>query len=131
MAETSAGRRCVFCGGRGLTNEHALPAWISRDVFNDAASVEHSVLAQGHSPRTFSSNSFDQTVKQVCGPCNHGWMSQLEVEARGVIEPMLRYFSRTQSGRPADCSNVVAEDRTDVPSEWAKGRAQDCASETL
>jgi hypothetical protein len=90
MAETSAGRRCVFCGGRGLTNEHALPAWISRDVFNDAASVEHSVLAQGHSPRTFSSNSFDQTVKQVCGPCNHGWMSQLEVEARGVIEPMLR-----------------------------------------
>jgi hypothetical protein len=131
MAETSVGWRCVFCGGRGLTNEHALPTWISREVFNDAASVEHSVLAQGHSRRAFSSKSFDQTVKQVCGPCNHGWMSQLEVEAREMIEPMLRGTSVELSHEDQQTAATWLLKTALMFHLWAEGRAQDCASETL
>lgn len=32
---------------------------------------------------------FRQTVRDVCGDCNHGWMSRLEVVAQRVLTPFI------------------------------------------
>jgi hypothetical protein len=79
--------RCVFCGteGEDFAPEHWIPKWLSRAII-----PKHSPGAQhfGHG-RTWTKTYFDLTVKHVCNECNHGWMSTLEDDAKGIALPLI------------------------------------------
>ncbi len=63
---------CVFCGWRGeLTEEHAYPDWIRRRL-NPQGPVEwrqEGKVLPGH-------DTFEITIKAVCGKCNSGWLDR-------------------------------------------------------
>lgn len=92
-------RSCVFCGGSGLTREHVIPRWLSnvlpeqaRYRGQDQATVllrpEHTVDGPHHREMVETFNAM--TVKAVCGPCNNGFMNDLEAEARPLLSAMIR-----------------------------------------
>lgn len=92
-------RRCVFCGGSGLTREHVIPRWLSnvlpeqaRYRGQDQATVllhpERTVDGPHHREMVETFNS--ATVKAVCGPCNNGFMNDIEAEARPILSAMIR-----------------------------------------
>jgi hypothetical protein len=92
-------RRCAFCGGTGLTREHVIPRWLS-DVLpeqaryrgQDQATVllhpERTVDGPHHREMVETFNS--TTVKAVCGPCNNGFMNDIEAKARPYLSAMIR-----------------------------------------
>lgn len=87
-------RRCVFCGERRLSVEDALPLWISRLLLAPSDRVAVRVFERvGNelpAPRFFrDSKQADVRVKQVCSPCNNGWMSRLEDAVQPWLTPML------------------------------------------
>jgi hypothetical protein len=92
----SAGsRRCVFCGGEGLTREHVWPNWISGVL---PKGIELEVSKTQTDPKTeltkplgspWRSVRFDLTVRRVCGACNGGWMSRLEEAAKPLLVPLI------------------------------------------
>jgi hypothetical protein len=92
-------RRCVFCGGTGLTREHVIPRWLS-DVLPEQARFrgqdqavvllhpEREVDGLHHREMAETFNS--ATVKVVCGSCNNGFMNDIETESRPVLSAMIR-----------------------------------------
>ena len=82
--------KCVFCGRRGkLTGEHVLGDWLSRTGL-DLEPVPHGAgplnrLGRGLGVRA----PFRQKVRDVCGDCNHGWMSHLEATAQRILTPFI------------------------------------------
>lgn len=84
-AQTSAdgsaaqGRRCIFCGARANSREHAIPEWLSKRMrirelgFNPG----HYSEDEGMKLRPLIKCEHLKT-KQVCKGCNNGWMSELE-----------------------------------------------------
>jgi hypothetical protein len=91
----SHSRGCFFCGAKPRTDEHVLPNWI-----NKAWPMERSWLNKfehGNEKQVrFQKKAFDRslfrwTVKEVCSPCNNGWMSQLEDSVKGVLERLLAF----------------------------------------
>ncbi|MFI7114796.1 hypothetical protein ACIBK9_51385 [Nonomuraea sp. NPDC050227] len=83
-------RICAFCGFSGkLTGEHVFGGWLSRiglplePTPHHAGPLNQVIRKLGVRP------PFRQTVKDVCGTCNHGWMSQLEVVAQRVMTPLI------------------------------------------
>ncbi|HEX8268751.1 MAG TPA: hypothetical protein VF581_02565 [Flavobacterium sp.] len=90
--------RCIFCGGLGLTKQHAWPDWlrhvlprdvnhhdqhvIKYDLQNNIIPISWEVLhKQGHvGTRKF---------RNVCKTCNLGWMSNLEEEAAQTLTEMI------------------------------------------
>lgn len=87
---------CVFCGSSGtLTGEHVLGDWLSK-IGLDLDPVPHGAgwlnrIGRGLGVRP----PFGQKVRDVCGDCNNGWMSRLEVIAQRVLTPLIL----GQSGR--------------------------------
>ena len=75
---------CVFCGGVPLDREHLLGDWMNRRLPIGGVS-QHFVGATPGPMETHRSDKHDQVVPCVCGPCNHGWMSNLET----TIAPFL------------------------------------------
>jgi hypothetical protein len=92
-------RRCAFCGGTSLTKEHVIPRWLS-DVLpeqerfrgQDQATVllapERTSKDPHHREMMETFNS--ATVKAVCGPCNNGFMNDIETTARPFLSAMVR-----------------------------------------
>jgi hypothetical protein len=81
---------CAFCGATGkLTGEHVLGDWLSRigvnldPVAHVTGPLNRIVREVGVTP------PFRRTVRDVCGPCNNGWMSRLEDVARRVLTPFI------------------------------------------
>lgn len=101
------GRSCVFCGNRATTKEHALPRWLGRPLAIEGL-VTHRYLEppDGAEPtRTWQAREPAVTVREVCGPCNHGWMEALEATVRPFLGPMIE-------GEPAvlsaeDCGSLA------------------------
>jgi len=81
---------CVFCGFIGkLTGEHVLGDWLSR-IGLDLDPVAHLTGPLNRLGRGIGiTPPFIRTVRDVCGPCNHGWMSQLEDVANRVLTPFI------------------------------------------
>jgi hypothetical protein len=78
-------RECVFCGGRADSLEHVWPQWVSRH-FADRLPLTLVDRSRGVPPRSMS--ILDAHVRRVCQDCNGGWMSQLEMRAKPLLEPM-------------------------------------------
>jgi len=102
-----ASKACIFCGGRPLTAEHLVPGWA-----NEALSaliprppqsgmkwtLIHRRLKDGAPMgQTWSTDTVSLTSKCVCGPCNNGWMGDIEALAKPILEPLIR-------GEPTDLS---------------------------
>src|SRR5205809_7858940 len=74
-----SGRRCIFCGARANSREHAIPEWLSKRMgirelgFNPG----HYSEDEGLELRPLIKCEYLKT-KQVCKDCNSGWMSELE-----------------------------------------------------
>jgi hypothetical protein len=88
----SEARACIFCGKREakLTAEHVLPKWLQLEVggsLKGGFRGLHVDLVGSVSERKASGNSL--TLRDVCGHCNSGWMSDLET-AFGALLPRLR-----------------------------------------
>ena len=102
-------RRCIFCGGKDLTNEDALAKWLSRVIVRPGtrARLEQSEWKGQEVPRLsgWYSGGIDRKVKQACGKCNNGWMSAMEVAARPWLTPMMRGLALTLS---AEAQRTVA-----------------------
>ncbi len=75
-------RACMFCGGKPLTKEHIFPEWL-RDAI-PVAVTKVTATGMDDTPK-WSQNTFDIESRIVCGPCNSGWMSDLE----SVCAPLL------------------------------------------
>ncbi len=104
-------RVCIFCGETAetveMSTEDAWPLWAlklvkprepGRYFTSERGSVSkpHRIIrtnVQGRPAR--------QTTRNVCKPCNEGWMSTLEETAKPILEPMIL-------GEP---QSLAAEDR--------------------
>lgn len=81
---------CAFCGSSGkLTGEHVFGDWLSR-IGLELLPAPHGAGPLNRLGRELGVRPpFRQKVKDICGPCNHGWMSQLEVIAQRVLKPFI------------------------------------------
>lgn len=87
-------RFCIFCGGPGLTKEHMFADWF--EGYIPRTQTRHglrSVVAtlSGEQENIFmrEGDTHSRTVRCVCRPCNNGWMSALQNEAKPFLVPML------------------------------------------
>lgn len=79
-----------------MTAEHIWPQWLEDVIPRYYARTDHHVTAWNMAPRTqrATKNRAIATTKRVCGPCNSGWMSQLEQAVKPLIVGPI-------AGRPA------------------------------
>lgn len=91
----------AFCGFDGkLTGEHVFGDWIARlNLTSDR--VPHGAGPLNRLGRDLGTYPpFRQTVQDVCGRCNSGWMSGLEAIAQRVLSPLI--LGRPHVIEPAD-----------------------------
>jgi hypothetical protein len=88
-------RKCIFCEGRPLSKEHVWADWFRNYI--PRTQREHRVSTELLHPTEATQtvvirrqgDTHSRTVKCVCIPCNNEWMSQLQEQAKPLIEPML------------------------------------------
>lgn len=111
-SELSHGRSgvgCIFCGAAELTREHIFPRWLTKVL--DAAVVGPDVTSErtrrsseGEHRQEWSATDVAGFVARVvCGPCNNGWMSELEARVQPSLAPMI-------AGQPARLAPAVQLD---------------------
>jgi hypothetical protein len=83
-------KTCVFCGtAEKLTAEHVFGDWLT-GIGLPRDPVRYGAGPLNRSPRDLGvGQPFTRTVRDVCGPCNHGWMSNLEAIAARVLTPLI------------------------------------------
>ncbi|HET7508681.1 MAG TPA: hypothetical protein VFJ65_00390 [Solirubrobacterales bacterium] len=86
--------RCVFCGREGLkmSNEHLWPAWVRKLLPSSLAEQNvNYTMDDSHLGRVRQINLrlFDLTVKDVCEPCNTGWMHEIEDAMKACTQHLL------------------------------------------
>lgn len=89
-------RSCIFCGDTGsLTREHIIPAWLARYVKGELTPSTVSTFRGVH--LNFSGEKLSErvikgdkhTAKIVCGRCNNGWMSRLEMAFAKLLPKLM------------------------------------------
>lgn len=91
-------RTCVFCGASGLTREHVLAQWISKelatlyspDFVGFAADMQLGRLGPEQPRRQWEAPDLSHTSRHYCASCNNGWMAGLEGEVKPILGPMIR-----------------------------------------
>lgn len=80
-------RRCVFCHGGPVNQEHALPRWLARLFSDEIVEFERTLQLGNAEPevRPWRGRPFSATVGGPCVSCNNGWMSDLEVQAAALL----------------------------------------------
>lgn len=89
-------RQCLFCENVANSNEHMWPYWMrskfQRNAHDTAIETNHYITASGSyhpDSRPVHGHPTTRKVKAVCRPCNNGWMSALEDEAKPMLAQML------------------------------------------
>jgi hypothetical protein len=94
MANIRPQRTCIFCGGKGLTYEHAFAAWLKPYL----ASTQTEYFAGdndlypshvSHSVKKWSGTPYSRRLRIVCKTCNNGWMGKLQEAAKPLLVPLL------------------------------------------
>src|SRR5579864_3557575 len=87
-------KQCVFCGTSlkgSRTREHVFPRWLLRE--RNLADVQISPTHWRVEDRTAASvrrHTLNNLVtSRVCGSCNNGWMSELEIAAQPILLPLM------------------------------------------
>jgi hypothetical protein len=88
----------MFCGAGALTREDAWPRWLV-ERFNAHERVVVEAERGGQSLGRWRQAGHHTKVKFVCAPCNNGWMSVLENEAKPLIESLLDHRTSELSAR--------------------------------
>jgi hypothetical protein len=94
---------CMFCGAtdRKMSNEHLWPQWIRRLLPPEAQKqgVRYDFDTDAGRVRSFDTRLFELKVKDVCEPCNSGWMSEYETNvqhwATGMLQGRGRHLHET------------------------------------
>jgi hypothetical protein len=81
-------RRCFFCSNNANSLEDAWPRWITSQFKGVRPSEVHAERG-GVKLRSWSVHQPELAVRCVCQLCNNGWMSQLEVQAKQFLQPLL------------------------------------------
>ncbi len=94
-----ARKDCLFCGGKPVTKEHVIPDWLggvmARGKPQPSAPdrVVKMVNERGKDDITSEKWLTDKgphlTSRCVCGPCNGGWMSDIESAATWPLTEMI------------------------------------------
>jgi hypothetical protein len=84
---------CFFCmRDAKLTREHVIPRWLRGPLADtprwESAMWYRTEFSMDSSP-PLRKRLTDQVLRRVCGTCNSGWMSDLEVEVRPLLEPLI------------------------------------------
>lgn len=81
---------CIFCGTVGtMTGEDVLGQWLQR-IDLDQAPVPHGTGWLNRMGRDLGTRPpYKQRIRDVCGQCNSGWMSRLEMTAARVLTPFI------------------------------------------
>jgi hypothetical protein len=87
-------RTCIFCGGTGMSKEHIWARWMTPYLPKDAPnySLLDVVVYPTHETRKEreeNRSAYSGTVKLVCEPCNNGWMSVLQADAKPILLPLM------------------------------------------
>ncbi len=83
---------CIFCGARQDSNEHVFPKWL-RELFPEdevgPATAEFVTESPDNQRREPIQTGPIATVEAgiVCQVCNTGWMSDMEIATRSLIQP--------------------------------------------
>lgn len=88
-------RKCIFCGAGKLTREHIWADWLRNYIPRDMQKhvVRTQIVYPTHSETTTKKRGGDvrsTRVKCVCGPCNSGWMGDLQEAAKPIAIPLIR-----------------------------------------
>jgi hypothetical protein len=85
---------CMFCGAtdQKMSNEHLWPQWIRRLLPPDIQKqgIRYDVDTDAGKVRSFETRLFELKVKDVCKPCNEGWMGVYEDDVRRLATGMLQ-----------------------------------------
>jgi len=89
-------KKCIFCPFVGkLTHEHIWGDWTRDHVprphnkHNFKAIIAKTPTEEVHGPvRTRAGDALNSQVRIVCGPCNSGWMGQIQERARPYLVPL-------------------------------------------
>jgi hypothetical protein len=85
-------RRCIFCGGTGVSGEHLFSAWISKIV---PGVVERHTKTLGHPGQDpvkslrVEGDILSKKIKAVCASCNGGWMKRQEDAVIPLLTPLI------------------------------------------
>lgn len=82
-------RKCRFCQSTADSLEDAWPHWIV-DQFRQAEPTKMYAERHGTTLRPWRMYQPQLAIRCVCQPCNNGWMSQLEAQAKPYFQPLLR-----------------------------------------
>jgi hypothetical protein len=94
MARTS--KKCIFCCGAPTTREHIWADWLKAFIPKDLP--KHSSVSSILNPdRTIDKSSQvwggdvrSRRLQIVCGPCNQGWMHDLQDVTKPILIPLIK-----------------------------------------
>jgi hypothetical protein len=81
-------RLCLFCDHAANSREDAWPLWLL-GRFPVPRGAKASLQRGGTAPKTWTHAGHGHKVRFVCADCNNGWMSDLETQAKPILEPLL------------------------------------------
>jgi hypothetical protein len=109
-AARRAGKKCIFCGDPVGSGEHLLPDWLKHSKTIDHTQVNHTqsqtfmevvrvrddsaVIIPNFDEKRRGGAATNRKEPVVCGPCNNGWMSNLENKTKPILLPMIDDESR-------------------------------------
>jgi hypothetical protein len=85
--------RCIFCGGFGLSKEHIFAEWIQQLIPPRFTRTRHhatlgNLAFKGKLDRP--GDPLSRRLRVVCKPCNEGWMSRLQSQAKPVVSSLIK-----------------------------------------
>lgn len=89
-------KTCAFCGSPDLTREHVYAKWMLPYIGKSGGhtvsitAVDLTSRASRHAARPGRLNRGMRVLRIVCGPCNSGWMSLLQAQAKRIVAPFLK-----------------------------------------
>jgi hypothetical protein len=85
-------RKCAFCPSTKLTQEHIWGDWINGILPPDTTYTARRKINPQGDFKEWTTIGINQTAGIACGPCNNGWMSDLETKhAKPTMSDMIRY----------------------------------------
>jgi hypothetical protein len=76
-----------------LTKEHLWPNWLRKELAireRHEFRIEQEKDGVETRDHQFMEPPFNQQVKAVCATCNGGWMSDIEADAKPLLQPLVR-----------------------------------------
>jgi hypothetical protein len=93
MARTS--KDCIFCGQSPTTREHIWADWLVQYIpktmpkHNSTTTMLNADRTVDKISKVWGGDPRSRLLQIVCGPCNNGWMSDLQTAAKPTLIPLI------------------------------------------